>query len=388
MIPNGAFIGTRTCQMIGRAGRVVILLAVFGNDMRASQVRAAQVAERVVGDSVTCSRCTIQQTFVARVGAESGPGHIIALPSAMTEDSRGRFWLSQGSEPLCVFGRDGRFERCVGKRGRGVGEFASPSGIFSASGDSMVVVDAGVPRVSVLSADGAVGRTLDISEQMFGGVVVRWPGSVYLSGANHGVSAVGWPIHQVSFAGDHLETINSFGPDNGKLLPGGEGSSTLRLALSRTGTLWSVDMTQYRLAEFKPDGTKLRILRRNPAWFSGTSTAWIGNPTTPPPPQAIAVREDESGYLWVFVRTASPTWRDGWSKVKPGTTEVGFGDISLDKMFRTTIEIIDPSAGAVVARRALDLWVVGAIRGGRVVTYKVDASGPRLDVIQLKLERR
>ena len=105
-----------------------------------------------------------------------------------------------------------------------------------------------------------------------------------------------------------------------------------------------------------------------------------------PDDTAAATEEDDSGLLWVFVHVAAPTWAEAWPKLAPGTREVSSSAIAYDKLFRTTVEVIDPTIGRVVARREFDKYILAALASRRAVTYSVDADGlPRLEVLSLFL---
>lgn len=123
-----------------------------------------------------------------------------------------------------------------------------------------------------------------------------------------------------------------------------------------------------------------------PLQFAGPSDFGLGSPTTPPKPGISAVIEDSTGLLWVFVRIPAKTWREAWPSVRSRSGEYEYRTIALDKLFTTTIEIIDPKTRRVVTRRSLEQFVVSALPGLRAAAYSVDEEGGvRVSILQLTL---
>jgi hypothetical protein len=59
----------------------------------------------------------------------------------------------------------------------------------------------------------------------------------------------------------------------------------------------------------------------------------------------------------------------------------------MEKLHRTTVEVLDPVALRVVARRELDEWICAVLPDLRAVIYSVDADGfPRLKIVRLSLQ--
>jgi hypothetical protein len=65
----------------------------------------------------------------------------------------------------------------------------------------------------------------------------------------------------------------------------------------------------------------------------------------------------------------------GLSKLTPGISEVGPEAFSYEKLYRTTIEALDPNAGRVIARTTINQFVVSPLPDGRAAIYKTTAAG-------------
>jgi hypothetical protein len=149
--------------------------------------------------------------------------------------------------------------------------------------------------------------------------------------------------------------------------------------------VWSILPQTYGIDHYTRDGTLDARLERKPQWFASESMS-IGTRDTPPGPRFGDLAEDAQGWLWTFVSVAAPTWWDAWPRDQGELRVVAF---NREKMYRTTIEVIDPKAGRVIARRQLDDWIISTLPGDRAVIYMVNDDGfPRLRIVRYALEGR
>ncbi|HEX2190213.1 MAG TPA: hypothetical protein VHG51_15000 [Longimicrobiaceae bacterium] len=88
--------------------------------------------------------------------AVSEPSVEFTSITALDVDSRGRIYVGDFFQPVVtVLGPDGRRLRTFGRRGSGPGEFRAIRGIQLLPGDSVLVYDPGLARVSVYAPEGA-----------------------------------------------------------------------------------------------------------------------------------------------------------------------------------------------------------------------------------------
>ena len=92
-------------------------------------------------DSIIPDRplCGVELGFdlVTRLGDEDGPGALIASPSSVAIDSRGRYYVLAGlvsREPIKVFNPDGSFLTALGRVGEGPGEYQMPAVVLISGG--------------------------------------------------------------------------------------------------------------------------------------------------------------------------------------------------------------------------------------------------------------
>lgn len=356
--------------------RAVVALAILAPSVLHGQ------AVRTVPEGVSCQACAITVRSLVRLGAADGDGSLSGIPTAVRADGRGRYWVLEWRRPPMLFDATGKFTRNVGRIGQGPGEFLAPFDAIQLPGDSLLIIDAAARRATVFSADLLARRFVSLRAQLFSTTVVRWPHEV-AANARPGRTA-GSVLQFVSFAGSDAATAKTFGPEREPSRVGAMPSH--RLAVTGTARIWAADVHEYRLVEWTASGERGATLKRDPGWFSGRVPGGLGTPTSPPPPAIQAVHADDDGRLWVFVAVAAPRWHEAWPGNVRARREVRAQDMAFEKLYSTTIELIDPVEARVLARRTIDQWVIAALPGRRIATYVVDRDGiPRVEISQIEL---
>jgi hypothetical protein len=373
------------------SGGVVSKILILSGALMCSVPALAQDVRVVrIPDAVTCAACSIAITTVATLGQLDGPGSFTMPPSNVRMDSRGRFWVIGGHDDAAgpaVFGPDGRFIAAVGRKGQGPGEFERAEDAVILPGDSVLVLD-GNRRGTIVGPDLVPRRYIPIPSTLSHSIALSWPGPVV--GFSHSVSRTpgGPTLHTITFPStdEPASLTRSFGPEWSRSDPRTMETVIQYPAAGRNG-IWSAWARRYRIDHWTRDFTLDRRLERVPRWFAEESRG-IGSRDRAPDPVLNAVVEDEAGRLWTFVAVAAPSWKDAWPKrPEGGGGEVRMADFAFEKMYRTTIEVIDPVAGEVLARTELDQLVSSALPGPHAVVYTADADGiVKLRVVRLTLQ--
>jgi hypothetical protein len=127
---------------------------------------------------------------------------------------------------------------------------------------------------------------------------------------------------------------------------------------------------------------------RRPDWFPlGRQPI---NLKAPPAAHIQALAEDATGRLWVFASVAAPTWSEGYPQIPTGARsfEVGPEAFANEKLFDTTVEIIDPRVARVVVRATLDRFVVAHVRDDIVAIYDAtEGDEPFVDIVRLVIQQ-
>jgi hypothetical protein len=91
-----------------------------------------------------------------------------------------------------------------------------------------------------------------------------------------------------------------------------------------------------------------------------------------------SVQQDALGRVWVFINLPVTVWREG----DPYSPE------TMDRYYRTRIEVIDPVAGRVVTRHDLEGWALSALPGQQVALLETSADAEfQVRIVQLTLAR-
>lgn len=341
----------------------------------------------VVPDAPTCSSCKLSIRVLATIGDLDGPGSLPGLPGSIAVDGRGNYWVSFSSSLPMVFDSAGRFIREVGRKGQGPGEFNYPGVITALPGDSVLVADVGTQRATVIAPDFRAVRSMPLPPgQIFAVAPFRWPTDLVLNGFIQTKENFGWPLHRATISGARPTVVKSFGTNGGTLRPGEEPELQQKLTAVRQGRLWVADVLRYRMTQWTVDGEQVMSLERRPPWFQGASPWDVGSRNRPPPPRISDIGEDDAGRLWAFTLVAGPTWRDAWTAL-PAAGEHSTSRIAWEHLFRTTIEVIDPRAGRVIARGSFDAAILAALPGNRAAAYSVTSAGvPQISILSIQIQ--
>lgn len=331
-----------------RAARRLALAAVLAGVVP-EPGRAQDVVE--IQDRVSCPDCVI----------EVGPPVTLALPSdrfsftsfpgsTVARDSRGHYIAApvEGEALVAVFGPDGRFMSSYGRIGAGPGEFATDAPLLVEVGDGDVLY-----AIDLLNLHTLAPKAESSLHQ------VRMPvpatDAVVLAGGRVAVQATvrteaGNTTIQILRPDGTIETsIGAVQGGTGSEPPGME-----RRVLGRSkdrADLWSAHVSRYRVTRLGADGEEKARIERLAEWFRPYSRGTPGAPyRAPADPRVVGVHQDADGLLWVAVRRAPPSF----SSVSdaPARVEVPLSAyLDLNQFLHTTVEVLDPVAGELIASR-------------------------------------
>ena len=286
--------------------------------------------------------------------------------------SDGRIALANaGSGEIRVYGDDGRFLAAHGRKGEGPGEFQNPVLVGSLGGDTLVVVDQDLRRISLVGPDEGFLQAIRISDDIGGGAfprgmfhdgVVVMGGGFYWSSSGGDEMTSGFSRQETNYwaAGLDGELLTDFGQFPGaeffmevKSQPGGGVSMRARLIPFGKYAMAAVAPNQFyfgagdtwEVRGFDQSGSLTRIYRLDEPPIpvgSGDLEAVIeeevaqaDDPSEAPEiragfgemplpdfmPAFSSIQTDQEGYLWVerFRRPGEDTPvfdildpREGW----------------------------------------------------------------------------
>lgn len=181
--------------------------------------------------------------------------------------------------------------------------------------------------------------------------VVLSDGSIVTTADIRTRDLIGKLIHVLDSEGNHVRSFGDRSPIVG-VQARGTGHRLARSGME--GVFWAAHSTKYVIDQWTPKGVKNRRIERHATWFEPYDRIVIGSGTKPPQPLVMAIREDDAGLLWVVLRVPDPKWRDGLREVRGPVGQRGFAPTKLQDYVDTVVEVIDPVAGNLVARRRFD----------------------------------
>jgi len=350
-------------------------------------VSAQRITKPVrIPDELACARCEMSFQATATLVVPRDTGDV--FPSAVRVDAQRRFWVFRNEGVPVVFDSEGKFLKTLGRLGLGPGEYQMAYDLMLAGDDSLIVMDAVARRATVLTKSLVAVRNVSLPFYMMSPIVISWPRAIVSGGTLPTPDGIGRELHRTSLAGTEGEVLKSFGPGDGGVTGPDASNVYQTLAQPRNGMFWTSSMWAYDLFQWRADGSLVTAMQRRPTWFAKPSpinSSW----KKPPPPHIAAIEEDREGLLWVFLKVPATTWKEAWPIVPAGVREVPARMVQVDKLYATTIEVIDPRAKRLVARRTFERYLIGSLSDRRAVFYDVDPSGEaRIVVGTLLLSNR
>lgn len=314
----------------------------------------AGVAQRVleIDDRIGCAGCTIETGPPVTLAAPKDHVWFTSTPPPLVaRDSDGNYIASRigGDAVIAAFDAEGTFRSSTGRYGEGPGEFAGPP-MAMAIGTDDVLYAFGFDALHTFSPQAARFR-----ERVRLPVVAN--AAVIL---NSGV-AVQAPIR--TEAG--ITTVQILQPDGTiqasivvaerKEVEGPiENDLDLRRVIGRSndhGDVWTALIDRYQVSRYGPNGEEKTRIERVSDRFPPYAGTWGG--------LGSVILQDGDGLLWILIGRRVASDSSPANERRPGV-EGGSGDrfADLNQVWRVTVEVLDPIAGELVARREFDEFMM------------------------------
>lgn len=117
------------------------------------------------------------------------------------------------------------------------------------------------------------------------------------------------------------------------------------------GDIWSAHVNRYRIVRYGVDGAEKARIDRISEWFRPYSVTTPGAPfTAPSDPGVASIHQDAAGLLWVAI-VRPPRSFAGMAGGRGSRAERPLSPhMDMNEFLHTTIEVLDPVKGEVLAR--------------------------------------
>jgi hypothetical protein len=312
---------------------------------------ATQPVISISGERV-CASCTLAVERVATLGDADGPGIIESTVATAVRDSRGRYFVVESyGVRIKVFDAAGKHIETLGRKGEGPGEFRGIGALRIGGGDTLLVFDQSLSRLSIFAPDLTFLKTTRLELPPFVGVVLLPAGQVVLASSVRTPERIGMPLHLISPDG---RALRSFGSRTGAYRPDVPYFDERVIASGAPGRIWSAYRNQYVIEEWSAAGQPGRIIRRDLEWFPSSFTPGAPgsiNTESAPQPRLQAIRTDAYGRIWVVILVADRNWRRSVERAA-GDSHARVRE--FNDYYDSVIEILDPVRGELLYRARID----------------------------------
>ena len=314
---------------------------------------AQEVVEIV--DDLACPSCLVETGPPVTL---TGPDESIWFSSLsglrVARDSQGNYIAApvHGDGLIGVFGPDGRYLSSYGRIGGGPGEFVTDIPLLIEVGEGDVVY--AIDPVNLHTLAPRAETSLDqvrMPVEVMGEVVVLESGIAVEAAVRteDGMTTIqllrpdGTIVHSIGHTESGVETGPEFG---------------VRYVLGRSNDrmdVWSAPVGRFRITRYGPDGKAKARIERTSESFQASSGFRSGAPFfAPANPAVTGIVQDGDGLLWIAIarapRTFSPLARLGETRDPGREVLVDPSSVDLNRFLHTTVEVLDPAAGVVIAR--------------------------------------
>lgn len=334
-----------------------------------------------------------------RIGsAEGGDAYTFALISGLTLDDLGRVWVADAQmQNLRMYDSRGIHLRTIGRKGGGPGEFRWISGLDRRPDGSLLVLDSGNSRFTVLDTTGAVVGTHPRSSNVS---LTPWPGrsdsqgrvydvAMIRPGSSTGTDALvrldtafqpldTFPLPD--FEEQYFEISRDQGNDRDVSRVSVPFAPTRIWRIDRYGNVWIAVTDRYRLERRSFDGRVERVVERDHT----------------PVPVTDADRRRALGFYGDFIEKGGKIDVSRIPDTMPALASFFFDDAGrLWVMPRVNaggspvLDVFEPTGDYLGRVRAPERLIVGpgpAVRGDRMAAVTIDDDGVQ-SIVVFRIEK-
>ncbi|GIW52755.1 MAG: hypothetical protein KatS3mg081_2110 [Gemmatimonadales bacterium] len=341
--------------------------------LAAGMMAAPPDTVRIRGDTPACSSCRLTVTPLVVLGS---PGDTVGpdLQYWVAADSRGRYYVAPtiGLGQVAVYDSTGRLLGLLGRRGQGPGEFEHAGPVKVGPDDSLFVFDHSLNRLTVFDRDLKVART-QLLPVWPRNVLIRRSGEMVMQAMVPTPDRIGFPLHLVSRDG---RILASYGAERPVVSRRHTAAQWPELAESTDpGAVWIASRDAYVLSLWRDGGARILTIVREVDWFPPRAEdVFVPEDAARPVPWIRGIFQDRQGLLWVLVSVADQQWR-ARPRAGGGVERRPVSNSEINRYVDTRIEVLDPSAGVLVAAVRHPSLLMGFVEEGLVFGPRGDDQG-------------
>jgi hypothetical protein len=319
-------------------------LSAAGGTHWASSTHESDVRSLIRADTACeCIRLEMQIIF----GDTAGPGYVVHSTYAV-RDSLGRYWVGQYKDMMKVFDAAGRYVATVGRRGEGPGEYDTPMPIYTDTFGRVHVVDAGLPRETVVSPQFQVHTTNRLPVIPWSIAPLGEQGVFVANVPIQSVQSLGHPLHLIHGA----ELVRSFGaPQTGITDP-----FNVRRVITtdHANRIYSARGDAFKVEVWTEKGERITAFEGPPLRINDPKSE--PNVLYTPATTISTLHVDRSERLWLLIAEPRDDWRNHMDIVplRDGRMRLQPKNDDSSSIYSTRIVVVDLATSTIITdtRRA------------------------------------
>jgi hypothetical protein len=336
-------------------------------------------AQTVIKPTSTCPSCKITLKRVLTIPSDGSEK--LGTPENVRRAPGGAWYVtsSETAHEITVFDSLGKFVRRMGRRGEGPGEFAYIRQLVL-RGDTIIVLDQQHNRITLLSPQGSVLRTIPVPFRPLA-ILPAAGDTLVVNGIRATRDVVGEPYHL--FVAQ--TPVRSFGY-TGEVIRFDIPYIGWREIASAHEGFWAAHVSRYELSHWTLQGNMTRHLRRDVSWFPPLTEPVTGyGPTQPPPPRIVGIQQRRDGWLIVAGVVPARDFQRGLKRIRESAHGDHFVIDDFQSVFDSIIEIIDPNAARAIATLRIDPYIIGFSDENHLATWRMSGGNSFVDVWYISL---
>lgn len=333
----------------------------------------------------SCRTCVLRSRDVVELSMPAD-GVPSGVPLHVRRDGRGRYWVFyQDQATPALFDAAGRFVQLVGRKGSGPGEYRAAVDMLAVPGDSVVIIDPGLRRYTVLNGDLRPVRFVNAAAPVVELEVIRWPDRLLGSGPEMTADGAGYQIQEVTLAGNVLEVRARFTVTHGDTGPDDWIHQRYILWKGDGGAFWAAWTSGHDIYRFERASTPVRHFQQRPIW-QGRVPATLGAPDRPPSAFTKGLFMPTRDFLVVVLAKPKSSWQRAWPASRPGVYEVPASAMDLSEMYSGVAEAVSAHTGSVQAIAEWPELPISMVERSTAAFYFKDSRGERIVVRAIELD--